>query len=169
MGRAPQILRQNNHAMMEAFLALQQCTWKDLHQLKLCCLCLKAELLSEICVLEGCDMLPEIWQGLRPHESKSTTSWPKQAQPFETLWTLWQEALKHALQSPEVLHATKACTSLRAVECSTWRMDWITTPLSMHVELTCISRQHCSLSEPHRWLPAPPQHQRHSPELQIPT
>jgi hypothetical protein len=37
---------------------------------------------------------------------------------------------------------------LAAVERSAWHMDWITTPLlSTHVELTCVSRQHCSLHQ----------------------
>jgi hypothetical protein len=108
MGRVPQILRQNDHAVMEAFLALQRYTWKELHRSNLCHLYLNVELLSNICNLEGDTLLPETWQGRRQHESKSTTSWPKQARPFEKSWTLWREALKHAHLSPEALCATKA-------------------------------------------------------------
>jgi hypothetical protein len=97
---------------MEAFLALQQCTWKDLCRLNLCCLHLDVKFLSKICNLEGDNMLLEIWQGQHPHELQCTMSWPKQAGPFEKLWTSWREALKHAHLSPEALCATKARTSL---------------------------------------------------------
>jgi hypothetical protein len=97
---------------MEAFLLLQQRTWKDLHPLNLCCLGPNVKLLSEICNPKGDNMLPEILQGQRQRELKSTMSWPKQARRFEKLWISWREALKHAHLSPESLSATKARISL---------------------------------------------------------
>jgi hypothetical protein len=112
MGRVPQILRVNDHGLMESFLDLQKYTWHELYRLNLCRLYLNVELLSEICNLEGDNILPEVWQGRKPHESKSTILWPKQERPFDQSWTLWRAALKHAYLSPEVLRATQARTLL---------------------------------------------------------
>jgi hypothetical protein len=106
--RVPKILRENDHAIMESFLALKRYTLNDLHRLNLCRRCLNIELLSEICNPEGDNLLQEVWQGQRPNESTSLILWPKQARPFEKSWTLWRGALKHAYLSPEVLQANKA-------------------------------------------------------------
>ena len=62
MVRVPKALREQDHALMEPFLALQQPTCNDSHQLNLRRMHLRIELLSETCNPEGNDILQEVWQ-----------------------------------------------------------------------------------------------------------
>jgi hypothetical protein len=97
---------------METFLAMQHCTNSELTRLNLCCMHLQIEFLSEMCTPKGDCILPEVWKGIRPNESKSAMFWPRQARRFEKSWSLWREAIKLAYLGPEVLRAAKARTNL---------------------------------------------------------
>jgi hypothetical protein len=112
MARVPQPLREKDHAIMETFLAMQHYTVPELTRLNLCRMHLQIEFLSEMCTPEGDCILPEVWKGIRPNDSKSAILWPRQARPFEKSWSLWREATKLAYLGPEVLRAAKARTNL---------------------------------------------------------
>ena len=98
---------------MGFFLETQNFTCTDLYRLNLCHTYLRVEFLSEICNLEGENLLPEVWQGRQPQESFNDLLWPKKARPFKKSWTLWRSALKLlAYLSPKVLRATTTRTIL---------------------------------------------------------
>jgi hypothetical protein len=113
MVRVPQQLRERDQFLMESFMQLRLFSNKQLYRLNLCRLFLQVECLSEICNTIGDNLLPEIWQGRRSHDSSSTLLWPNQARPFESSWILWRGALKHAYLGDEILRARKARTQLR--------------------------------------------------------
>ena len=68
MIRVRKALRQQDHMLMESFLATHHYTCNDLYRRNLCRLYLRAEFLSEICNPVGDNITPGVWQGRRPHE-----------------------------------------------------------------------------------------------------
>ena len=103
----PKALREQGQALMELFLAIQHYICNDLYRLNLCRLCLQAKFLSGILSPEGNNILPEIGQGRRQHDSTSDVLWPKQAGPFEKSWALWRGPLKLASQGQKSSEPTK--------------------------------------------------------------
>jgi hypothetical protein len=102
MERVPQTLREKDQSIMETFVQMQHYNSTELYRLNLCRIFLQAEFLSEICTPESDSILPEVWQGIRPHDSCSAFLWPKQTRPFEKSWNLWREAIKLAYLGPSL-------------------------------------------------------------------
>ena len=87
--RLPTALREHDQVLMNAFMSLSLRP-AQLKQLNYCRLYLQAELLSELCSLDGTHLLPDAWHG-RPLPSQSKLSWPNQARP--ATWALWRSSI----------------------------------------------------------------------------
>jgi hypothetical protein len=83
-------------AIMDAFITLQMIPPKRLYRLNLCRIYLQVKCVSEISNPTGTSILQEIWQGHRPHNSKSAMLWPNQNRPHEKSWAEWRTAIKDA-------------------------------------------------------------------------
>jgi hypothetical protein len=97
---------------MNALLEIGNIPPKRFYRLNLCRLYLQVECLSEICTIDGKEILQEIWQGNRPFNSQTKLLWPNQARPREKSWNEWRTVLKDAFLAPNIIRANKARSAL---------------------------------------------------------
>ena len=86
MLRVPKALREQDHTLMESFLAIQHYTWNKLYRLNLFRRYSRLEFLSEICNPEGDNISPEVWQGEDTRMDRLTTVCGQKKLAFEISW-----------------------------------------------------------------------------------
>ena len=99
---APQIqmLRENDHPLMELVLKSTSVTKQELQVVNKCRLYLQIFRLSDMITGCGRYIRDNIWNGIRDHHNKSKTmAWPLFPPPSKAMLTIWQSVLRRVLCS----------------------------------------------------------------------